>query len=395
MAPSGLTKDYPEFKAVFRCSAHPIANLNTVIHGDDEMFLYTLTAYEQKPEEAVYIYFSQGFRMLNLVCQILEWNFGQFDNISAFLDFACGYGRFTRFLVSRLPSERIWVSDIYQGSVVFQREQFGVNGIVSVAPPNEYACDQRFDCIYVASLFSHLPEATFTAWLRKLFSLLKPEGIIVFSVHDETLLPAGVSMPPDGILFIPESESRSLDKNQYGATLVTEAYVRKATAEACGRVDSYCRLPRGLLDFQDVYIVSKSESVDFSTLQIDPGPRGYIEQCSLSEPGELKLGGWTADFAPKAFITGVEIWIDGKLAHRCLPFLDRPDVAKYFNRPGAEMSGWESFCHWNGNLDSLLVVKACSNFGAEEVIDWGSIEYFLGKNSGRDVARWGALRRLR
>ena len=262
LMPSQTSKNYTQFKTSFRCGAHPIANLDTVIHNDDEMLLYVKSA-EQNLQKAVHIYFSQGFGMLNLVRQILEWKFSRPDKVSAFLDFASGFGRFTRFLVTLLPPERIWVSDIYEGGVAFQREQFGVNGIVSVGNPNEYACDQRFDCIYVASLFTHLPQATFTQWLRKLFSLLTPEGIMVFSVHDEILLPTGVPMPAEGILFHPESESRSLDKNQYGATWVTEAFVQKAISDVCGGTNNYWRLPKGLLGHQDLYILLRKRTRGF------------------------------------------------------------------------------------------------------------------------------------
>ena len=74
LMPSQTSKNYTQFKTSFRCGAHPIANLDTVIHNDDEMLLYVKSA-EQDLQKAVHIYFSQGFGMLNLVRQILEWKF--------------------------------------------------------------------------------------------------------------------------------------------------------------------------------------------------------------------------------------------------------------------------------------------------------------------------------
>jgi SAM-dependent methyltransferase len=377
MLPTPKSRDYTKFKAAYRYGTHPIANLNTGIHDDDEMLLYTNTL-EQNPQKALQTYFSQGVGMLTIVRQILEWKFGQPENISAFLDFACGYGRFTRFLVSLLAPERIWVSDIYEEGVVFQREQFGVNGIVSVENPDDYPCDLRFDCIYVASLFSHLPEPRFTQWLRKLFSLLTPDGILVFSACDESVLPAGVPMPAQGIFFYPQSESTSLDKEQYGATWTTQAFMRKVIIDVSGRADNYCRLSRGLLGHQDLYILPSREGVDFSTLQIS-GPMGVVEKCIASQVGELIVAGWAADLVPDAFISDVQIWIDERLAQRCIPYFSRPDVAKHFNRPSADISGWKCFCRWDGNVDTLLVVNVSNSLGVDQVIGSGTVADFLGK----------------
>ena len=42
--------------------------------------------------------------------------------------------------------------------------------------------------IFVASLFSHLSPADSGSWLQKPFSLLRPDGILIFSVFDEYLM---------------------------------------------------------------------------------------------------------------------------------------------------------------------------------------------------------------
>ena len=66
--------------------------------------------------------------------QVVEWKFDSLEKVAAFLDFASGYGRFTRFLVQHLPADRIWVSDIQADAVAFQEEQFGVHGFVGDEP---------------------------------------------------------------------------------------------------------------------------------------------------------------------------------------------------------------------------------------------------------------------
>jgi hypothetical protein len=50
-------------------------------------------------------------------------------------------------------------------------------------------------------------------------------------------------MPATGFFFQPYSESRSLDKNQYGSTWVNEDFMRKVICEGTGR-DVYARSER-------------------------------------------------------------------------------------------------------------------------------------------------------
>ena len=71
----------------------------------------------------------------------------------------------------------------------------------------------------------------FKKWLGKLYSFLAPKGLLVFSVHDQAVLPSDIAMPVTGFFFQPHSESRSLDKNQYGSTWVTEDFVRNVIVE--------------------------------------------------------------------------------------------------------------------------------------------------------------------
>ena len=368
--------DYSEFKSLFRGGFRPVANLNTIIHDEDEMMLFATSVHNDR-HRAAQVYFTQGFEMLNLVRQIIEWRFGSMENVRTFLDFACGYGRFTRHLASALPAERIWVSDIYADGVAFLIAQFGVNGIVSTADPEDYVCDQRFDCIYVASLFSHLPADRFDRWLRKLFNLLTPDGILVFSVNDEAILADGFTMPEEGILFIPQSESRSLDKNEYGSTWVAERYMRRIIGNLCGKPENACRLPRGLLNYQDLYLLPAGKT-PLPALQIDTGFQGNVELCTLSGPNTLELSGWAVNSSPDDRSCSVQVWIDGKPVQRCVPRRERPDVAQHFKRPEFLLCGWNCSLTWSGNPEEWIVITVHGDSPVDHVIEAGSVHYLLG-----------------
>ena len=97
---------HPEFDHIFHCRTRPLRNVNTAIHNDDEMFLYVEKLRENDQKTALLEYFVGGLQMLNLVQDLATKKCGSLINVRSFLDFASGYGRFTRFLVKELPPER-------------------------------------------------------------------------------------------------------------------------------------------------------------------------------------------------------------------------------------------------------------------------------------------------
>src|SRR6478672_11455417 len=98
-------------------------DFNTCIHPSDQMlnFVASVLGSEETAREQ---YFRSGAQLMEVVRQVVEWKFGSLEKVTAFLDFASGYGRFTRFLVQHMPAARIWVSDIQANAVAFQEEQF-------------------------------------------------------------------------------------------------------------------------------------------------------------------------------------------------------------------------------------------------------------------------------
>ncbi|HLU37986.1 MAG TPA: class I SAM-dependent methyltransferase [Planctomycetota bacterium] len=339
--------------------------LNVDIHAADEM----LSSLPWPRDQRLLHYFQSGRKMIRAIEQIAAWRFGSLGVVRAMLDFACGYGRLGRWLGLHLPRERIWSSDISADGVAFQRERFGHHGIVSVADPAEFHCAQRFDLIFVASLFSHLPEATFGAWLERLWTLLADGGVLVFSVHGEAIVPAGMTMPAGGILFAPESESATLDTAQYGTTWVSEAFVHRAVRDATGgRVP--VRIPRGLCDYQDLYLVTKGRASDPAALAFDHGPQGAVDIVALETAHDLFVEGWAADNTPGSRITTVEILLDGRIVQRCLPDKPRPEVAATLREPGDAECGWSARVRLEAPLqrDNVLLVRATNARGSSHVL---------------------------
>jgi SAM-dependent methyltransferase len=315
-----------------------LARANLDVHAEDEMLLHYLNLHGGNRDQSLVLYFDSGRRIWETMATILRWRFGELGAGFQLLDFASGYGRVTRFAVLDIPPESLWVADIYAGGVRFQEEAFGVHGLISHTDPERFACAETFDAVVVSSLFTHLPEATFRSWLRRLWGLLRPGGVLVFSVHDRDLLAPGQELPPSGILFDPKSESGSLSTEQYGTTWVDEPFVRRMV-EGVAPGSSVHRIPRGMLHFQDLYVVVPEADADFSGLALRAEPEGFVEHCSQAG-GRLRLSGWVVDRARRAAPRELRVSMGGEtvLVHR--DFTPRPEVAVLFPYESIEGSGW-------------------------------------------------------
>jgi len=379
----------PVIKAFIRDQAKFPEDFKLNICEDDEMYLFSMKKIAEDGDDgtrALVRYYAIGRSVLDTVKQVVEWHFGSFENVPSFLDFACGYGRFTRFLIQEMPPEKIWVSDIYANAVKFQTEYLGVNGIVSTGKPENYLIERKFDCILANSFFSHMPERTFTNWLQNLYDLLTPNGILMFSVHDQCLLQPHVEMPAKGILFSPESESQSLDKEEYGTTYVTEKFVRELVEKVSGGKAFVHRIQKGICKFQDLYVVTNQLVRDFSELKFNHQPGGYIDVAALTKKDTLYLEGWAADVNLDGRIEEVQVLVNGEVVQRCEPFYDRPDVAAYFGKEAILQSGWNCYLQKNTvTPEDVLIVKAINNYGAEWILETCTVKSLVSKSKSQSL----------
>lgn len=365
-------------KALIREQAKFPEDFKLNICEDDEMYLFALGNVKDDRDRALVRYYSIGRRILDTIKQIVDWHFDGFENVASFLDFACGYGRFTRFLIQEIPPERIWVSDISTKAVKFQTEYLNVNGIVSTRNPENYLINKKFDCIVVNSFFSHMPEKTFSNWLQNLYNLLTPNGILIFSVHDECLRIPGAEMPAKGILFSPSSEIKSLDKEEYGTTYVTENFVREIVDKVSNGKAFMHRIQKGLCRFQDLYVVTNHLVREFSSLKFNQHPEGYVDVAALTNKGSLYLEGWAVDLNQDGHIEEVQVLVNGNVVQRCEPFYDRLDLELHFQKDAILQSGWKCYLAKNTfSIQDILMVKLINNFGGELIIENCTVKSLL------------------
>ncbi|HEY9219285.1 MAG TPA: class I SAM-dependent methyltransferase [Phenylobacterium sp.] len=307
--------------------------------GADEMFFKAiLPNYEFDPGIAAFKFTESTLRLLDAYRQIVDQAFGGFDRLGSVLDFASGYGRLTRALTQKLSPEQIWVADIYREAIDYQRATFGVNGVYSAKSPAGLQHDRTHDLVFVGSMFSHLPAELFHAWLARLYALVAPNGVLAFTVHDETFLPPGEEMDASGIRYFRFSESGSLDADIYGMSYVTEAFVGDAIARLPG-APSWRRFHKGVYENQDLYIVG-GPGRDVSQIFVASTPMGGFETATHLTNGEVEFAGWTHERTPGRAIQRLVVHVDGQPRRVVTPAGERPDVLAHFPKAANMPLAW-------------------------------------------------------
>ena len=204
-------------------------------------------------------YLADGWRTLSELMLLLEQAGRPLVGFKNVLEFASGHGRFTRHLARAIGAQRVTVSDVVAGAVDFSRAHFGVQGFDSARLPQDVQWPQQYDLVFVLSLFSHLPHATWKPWLARLWEAVAPGGVLVFSTHGaEAVRRAGVALDAEGYFFAPSSESNAIDVQEYGTAFTSEDFVRAALAECAPGAQLLRFAPTWFWTHQDAFVVQKT-----------------------------------------------------------------------------------------------------------------------------------------
>ena len=203
-------------------------------------------------------YLADGWRTLSELMWLVEEAGQPLSRCASVLEFASGHGRFTRHLVKALGAERVVVSDVVPGAVEFLQSTFEVNGFMSASVPEQVQWPQRYDLVFVLSLFSHLPRSTWARWLKVLFEAVAPGGLLVFSTHGiKAAAFDSVVLDDKGFFFTPSSESNAIDAHEYGTTFTSEAFVLQVIADTLGADCLVHKAPVHFWNHQDAYVLRR------------------------------------------------------------------------------------------------------------------------------------------
>lgn len=227
--------------------------VNARISPDDDIFRFFATHPDSRNPLRDYI--ADGWRTLCELQRVLDRAGRNLYRCPSFLEFACGHGRFTRHLAQALPPGALTVSDVVPGCVAFLRQNWAVKGFDSTPDPAALAIPDRYDVVFVLSLFSHLPESTWHAWLGKLYGIVAAGGVLIMTTHgEEAARKSRVDWGASGFAFFSASESTSLRGAEYGTTFTSARFVRQAIAAAAipGEVT---HIPSAFWSYQDAWIL--------------------------------------------------------------------------------------------------------------------------------------------
>jgi SAM-dependent methyltransferase len=227
------------------------------VHFNDFMFI------DSSPEE-VASYAERGRNVVSLVEETLAAAGKTIEDVERWLDFGCGYGRVLRFLLERVPPERVSASDVIAEGVEFCRSEFGVAALPSQLEPASVRLGS-FDFVYAVSVITHLDERNSVDFLRLLGDSLTEGGIALFTTHGEWSLAHPGHYGPEyearteeieaavrerGIFYVPYDFA----SDDYGMTWHSREYVEATMAELHGaELRPLLFKPRGLDGHQDVF----------------------------------------------------------------------------------------------------------------------------------------------
>lgn len=154
------------------------------LYGQDELFesvsrviIPTDSMFAQNTDH----YYSVGASAMSSIYMALNLHKVEPGNVRRILDYACGYGRVIRWLRAAFP-------DAYIKGVDADRASAEAAAVLNVETAHlditlSERLGDKFDLIWVGSLFTHLMSTETARILRYLRSHLSDSGIIVFTTH--------------------------------------------------------------------------------------------------------------------------------------------------------------------------------------------------------------------
>ncbi|APV52362.1 hypothetical protein BWI17_08095 [Betaproteobacteria bacterium GR16-43] len=205
-------------------------NIDCVIDERDD--IYRFFASQDIARNPIREYLADGWRTLAELMPLLEREGKPLTGVGSMLEFASGFGRFTRHLTRVLPG-RVTCSDVLPGSTDFARERFGVEAFDSATNPERITWPRRYELIFILSFFTHVPLHAWQRWLAHFAAALEDGGLLIFSIHSPAYaIEHNVPLDADGGCFLRSSEQSALSTDEYGTTFATWERVRREIGAA-------------------------------------------------------------------------------------------------------------------------------------------------------------------
>jgi SAM-dependent methyltransferase len=143
---------------------------------------YRITRVIGKPDRNSYL-FGGATTTMRYEAYLKERFHRSYQDFKQILDWGCGCGRVTRYLVN-IPGPVIMGADIDSDNITWCRGNLrgGAFQVLPLRPPTPFAEDQ-FDLVIGTSVFTHLAEDVQFAWLEELQRITTNGAVLLISVH--------------------------------------------------------------------------------------------------------------------------------------------------------------------------------------------------------------------
>jgi SAM-dependent methyltransferase len=123
------------------------------------------------------------------ICAVIEPAGFGLNEEARVLDFGSCWGRITRFFMRDVALKNLYGIDVVQDFVTECRKLFGSTNfeLCGSMPPCHHP-SVSIDLISAYSVFSHLSETAFLAWMQEFHRILRPGGILAFTTRSEVFL---------------------------------------------------------------------------------------------------------------------------------------------------------------------------------------------------------------
>jgi len=131
----------------------------------------------------------EALNFFQIVCGMTRKYSGDFGENAQVLDYGCGWGRVIRFFLRDVDHANLYGCDCYPEAVETARShnRWCTFEVVRPVPPTQFQSN-KFDLIYLYSVFSHLSEDLHLRLLEEFHRILKPEGILVATTRARSFI---------------------------------------------------------------------------------------------------------------------------------------------------------------------------------------------------------------
>lgn len=170
------------------------------------------------------------------------------------LDFGCGCGRTLRWLLERNAATQFYGVDVDREAITWCKQHLS-NGTFAECQPDPPLAfpSAHFDLVYCISVFTHLDERMQNLWLLELSRVLKPDGVLILTVHGKRAADAGHDQDVAAMLAdsgFAHQRSRKLSgivPGWYNTSWHSREYIVSKLRESFGEV-RYVEVPDGSQD---------------------------------------------------------------------------------------------------------------------------------------------------